>query len=547
VAENKYWYGVASDADGSHLVAAAYGGRIYVSSNGGASWVETAPTGLAENKNWRSVASDADGSHLIAAVSGGGLYVAHDDLTPPIISSSSSIGSTITWETDEASSSQLAYGLTALLGTTTPITDTSPLVTSHSVSLSDLVPCTLYYYQPVSQDSAANQSIGDSSTFITSGCTTGVGSSVSSYVLSSITNSIGGGLTLASSRSNLNLTLPPSVKSSLPDNTVIDYQAKEINLVSVLQAYSSPTLPATAPSGTSNQIISSVFDLKAYTDIGTTISSFDQPITVTINYSPSQLDNVNPSTLSLYRHDGTTWHQLNSSHDQVNRTLTATTTSFSLFAIFGQTYQGTNTSVSSSPATPPQCTDPSPASIPHLFEIRTTPTTAKLFFTPISNTSTFYLSFSENQHAQEHGEQVILNRLGVQSHTLYHLKPNTTYYFKVRGQNGCTPGDWSNILSAKTTSSSNHSKSFYPSYPAKSFFTRLSTNLSSMIQTLNSKPTPTPTPTPTSSSLPPQPSLSPQSTSTPLPSNPTSSPKPPISTPTPTPQQSCFKFLWWCF
>lgn len=31
-----------------------------------------------------------------------------------------------------------------------------------------------------------------------------------------------------------------------------------------------------------------------------------------------------------------------------------------------------------------------------------------------------------------------------------YLSPNTTYYFQVRGGNGCATGDWSNSLMAKT-------------------------------------------------------------------------------------------------
>jgi hypothetical protein len=39
---------------------------------------------------------------------------------------------------------------------------------------------------------------------------------------------------------------------------------------------------------------------------------------------------------------------------------------------------------------------------------------------------------------------------GVIDYTIKELRPSTTYYFKVRGGNGCAPGGWSNTLSAKT-------------------------------------------------------------------------------------------------
>ncbi len=89
---------------------------------------------------------------------------------------------------------------------------------------------------------------------------------------------------------------------------------------------------------------------------------------------------------------------------------------------------------------------------PDLFQINTTLTGAKLFFTPLASTDTYFVSFASNSSAEEHGEQVTLTREGVQSHQIYFLRPNTTYYVKVRGQNGCAAGDWSNIMEVKTDS-----------------------------------------------------------------------------------------------
>ncbi len=97
----------------------------------------------------------------------------------------------------------------------------------------------------------------------------------------------------------------------------------------------------------------------------------------------------------------------------------------------------------------PGCSSLKPVGIPDLFQIDVTSNTAKLFFTPI-DTNNFYISFSENPYAQGYGDEANLLKEGVQNYTVYHLKANTTYYFKVRGQNGCMPGDWSNIMKVKT-------------------------------------------------------------------------------------------------
>jgi len=104
-----------------------------------------------------------------------------------------------------------------------------------------------------------------------------------------------------------------------------------------------------------------------------------------------------------------------------------------------------------SPGTP-ICTDSKPIKIPDLFQVNAFKNTAKLFFTP-TDINQFYISFSTKPNAEENGELVTLAHEGVQSHTIYFLKPNTTYYIKVRNQNGCMPGDWSNIMKFTTNNS----------------------------------------------------------------------------------------------
>ena len=68
------WYGVASSADGTNLVAIDYGGQIYTSSDAGVTW-----TGQASgNQNWQAVASSADGTKLVAAIYNGLIYTSPD-------------------------------------------------------------------------------------------------------------------------------------------------------------------------------------------------------------------------------------------------------------------------------------------------------------------------------------------------------------------------------------------------------------------------------------------------------------------------------------
>lgn len=96
------------------------------------------------------------------------------------------------------------------------------------------------------------------------------------------------------------------------------------------------------------------------------------------------------------------------------------------------------------------CSEPI-LSAPDLFQVNTTAQTAQVFFTPLA-TNQYFVSFSTLPSAEEHGAFVTLSPEGVQNLTVFFLHPRTKYYFKVRGQNGCMPGQWSNIMEVTTKS-----------------------------------------------------------------------------------------------
>ena len=83
------------------------------------------------------------------------------DTTPPAITavaatSDTSTTATITWSTDEPSSSSVAYGTSP--GSLTSTATGTGLTTTHSVSISGLTPSTTYYYDVTSTDGAGNSS-----------------------------------------------------------------------------------------------------------------------------------------------------------------------------------------------------------------------------------------------------------------------------------------------------------------------------------------------------------------------------------------------------
>jgi hypothetical protein len=71
---NGGWQTIASSADGNRLAAGLYGGKIYTSINGGVTWsASQSPT-----KYWGSIASSSDGAKLVAAAFNDVVYTSND-------------------------------------------------------------------------------------------------------------------------------------------------------------------------------------------------------------------------------------------------------------------------------------------------------------------------------------------------------------------------------------------------------------------------------------------------------------------------------------
>jgi streptogramin lyase len=111
-----------------------------------------------------------------------------------------------------------------------------------------------------------------------------------------------------------------------------------------------------------------------------------------------------------------------------------------------------STTTAGTPPSDGSCHAEKPAHIPDLFQIDTTATTAKIFFTPAA-LDRYIVSFATDPAAEMYSVDVTLAHEGVQNYQVNLLKPRTTYYFKVRSQNGCMPGDWSQIMAVTTNAS----------------------------------------------------------------------------------------------
>jgi hypothetical protein len=121
--------------------------------------------GTAGAHSLTAVARDAAGQTATAAA----VSVTVDN-TLPLISTVSAFnislsGATITWATNEASNSQVDYGLTTAYGSATPVN--ASLLTAHAMTPTGLVANTLYHYRVKSRDAAGNLAVSGDLTFTT--------------------------------------------------------------------------------------------------------------------------------------------------------------------------------------------------------------------------------------------------------------------------------------------------------------------------------------------------------------------------------------------
>lgn len=387
-----------------------------------------------------------------------------DDQVPTIVNLATAINKTtadIYVETSEPTYAKIKYGLTNALGVETPLS--ASLAEETVVSLSPLLACTKYFYQPLVKDVALNEEVDEIRSFTTLGCSGSEGSdeaSVSAQVSNAFANDEGGSLELETETEKIKLDIPANLQASAGASLIV-FQVKQLNKEQVLESVALPVIES--QNSNESKLINSIFDLKAYLNTNERLSEFAEEIMITFDYTDEQVKGIDLSTLSIYRYDGEAWIRLETTIDQVNKKLVAYTNHFSLFAAFGQEVMATesnsvtsgtvnnSTSTTSLNNSSGDCLDSKPTAISDLFQIDAALRSAKAYFTPQSDTNKYFISFSAlNTNAEEHGEQVELLREGVLSHTIYYLKPNTTYYLKVRGQNGCAPGDWSNIMKFKT-------------------------------------------------------------------------------------------------
>lgn len=366
----------------------------------------------------------------------------------------------VTWSTNEAASTRVYYGVGDGGGyaLSTTLTDTSTRVTSHETQIDNLVSCATYKYAVESGDAAGNYATSSAQSFTTEGC---LGSStVEDQEQVEATVVSGGTVTLPmSGGSSTTLTAQPNYNE---EDAFL--QIKQLDTAEVIAAAPEP--------GSDEAIEGFTFDFSVITSDGEEVTNFDEPIEITMDYSTAVENAYEESSLYIGHWNGSSWDDLgNCSVDTAGNSVTCTTTSFSVFALFGtpaaptpsptpsptptpENNSGSGSSNSGSsgggslaPSGPQTCNDMPPSSAPYLYEVRRYGTQAELYFTPTNPLSEYYVAYGDKADNLIYGFRWDASPTNgaVRVH-VNQLDPRKSYTFKVRGGNGCMPGPWSNAL-----------------------------------------------------------------------------------------------------
>ena len=391
------------------------------------------------------------------------------DFTDPEISNIETTSITenaasINWNTNESTSTKVQYGLTDSHGTETSTTS------GDSVTLNSLLACTTYHYVIVATDGSSNSSTSSDRTFTTAGCQSDV--TPSNTKSEELTANTGGTTTLADGGKQLTVNAPSNFTD---DASTVVIQIKSVS--------SSPILSSLGrPNNVPREVGSTMFDVKAIINGTTILDTFDAAVTITYQYTDSDIVGIEESSLWLYHYHNGSWKALDDcTVNTATNTISCTTQGFSIFGLFGRAPSSAGSNGLSTSKGVPSCNDPKPPHIPDLFQIDVSENKAILYFTPHArDVSDYYIAYGYESGDERFGTWTGLGTsTGVLSYTINFLEKNTTYYFKIRPQNGCMPGDWSGEMKITTTNKSTGGKRFYKNFLARvlSVFPREVTSL----------------------------------------------------------------------
>jgi hypothetical protein len=360
----------------------------------------------------------------------------------------SSTSATITWTTDQTSSSQVNYGTTTAYGSQSTLN--ASLVTSHSVTLTGLTPGTTYNYDVVSVNGASTSTTSANFTFATTAGAAPVISAVTATGITSTSATITwttdqsansqvnyGTTTAYGSQSTLNTSLVTShsvTLTGLTPGTTYNYDVFSANASSTSATSSNFTFATTAASA---PVISAV--------TATSITTTSATITWTTDQASSS--QVNYGTTTAYGSQSTLNASLVTSHSVTLTGLTpGTTYDYDVVSVNGSSTSATSANFTFATTTP------APPVISAVTSSGITSTTATITWTtdqPASSRVAYGTTTS-------YGTQSTLDSTLVTAHTvtLTGLTPGTSYDYAVTSVNGSGTSATSTNFTFSTPSSS---------------------------------------------------------------------------------------------
>jgi hypothetical protein len=257
--------------------------------------------------------------------------------TPSVTPSNTS--AVITWSTNKNTSTRVDFGLLTT-SSSTPEYNQDARVLNHTVTISNLLPCTTYSYQVKSYDTLLQLATSTERSFTTTGCF--VTAEVQDVERDSVDTTLGGTLDFSSTDVKTKLTVPQNLKAG--ENDVV-FQVRKLEKDTVKEEIGLPEQGTT-------WLGTHVYDLAAYSSSSDEeVNDFDNPLTVTIVYSREDVSGIDLNTLEIHHYDDEAgWNTLSACENTYDpRTgtgeISCDTSSFSIFGLFGESSGGGSTSV----------------------------------------------------------------------------------------------------------------------------------------------------------------------------------------------------------
>lgn len=251
----------------------------------------------------------------------------------------SNTGAVITWSTNKNTSTRVDFGLLTATSST-PEYNTSTRVVNHTVTISNLVPCTTYSYVVKSFDALSQSATSSEQTFTTTGCA--VNAEIQEIKRDSVDTTVGGVIDFTDTDVKTKLTVPQNLKAGEEE---VVFQVKLLEKQTVKQEIGLPT-PGVAWLG------DHVYNLAAYSSASETeVNDFDNPLTVTIEYSREDVSGIDLNTLVIHHYDEDRgWSALTNCENTYDPNtgegqISCDTSSFSIFGLFGEGASGSSTGV----------------------------------------------------------------------------------------------------------------------------------------------------------------------------------------------------------